>query len=172
VTAEQEILSAYGENPNAIYSINEISRRIGKAYPYVHKNVHALIARGVLKRYEVGRSHLCSLDLKNTHAILLLALNHAHKYDALPEHVKQRAQALVMYQEDIDVLLYHEIRDELIIVTKNPLSHIPTITPKQLKQQLLEDETLYAHHTIIAGYEYFYSILATTEITRRYHPLL
>ncbi len=168
MTAEQEILSAYGENPNAIYSINEIARRIGKAYPNVHKTVRTLVDKGILKRHEVGRSHLCSVNLDDNRAVLLLALNHTSKYESLTEDIKQQVAKLKARPHDI--ILYHETRDELIIVNQEPATD--SITPQQLHRRLLEDETLYSHHTLIAGYENFYSLITTPEITRRYHPLL
>ena len=171
MTAEQEILSAYGENPNGIYSINEISRRIGKAYPNVHKTVQTLVHKGILKRHPMGRSHLCSVNLEDNRAILLLALNHAHKQETLPEHIKQQLIQLAPHKQQIDAIIYHEPQETLLVITEHELEH-PTITTKQLHQQLLEDETLYTQHTIITGYEYFFALLTSPDITRRYHPLL
>lgn len=170
MTAEQEILSAYGENPNAIYSINEIAKRIGKAYPHVHKKVRGLIQKGVLKRYEVGRSHLCAVNLENTQAVLLLALNHAHKYEQLPKRVQQ--QALKLKQHNPDAIIYDETTHSLLLITEQPVPEADCLTTQELQERLINEEELYTNHTVIAGYEHIFTLLSTPEIARRYHPLL
>ncbi len=168
MTSEQEILSAYSENPKGIYSINEIAKRLGKAYPHVHKTVRMLIDKGVLKRHEVGRSHLCSINFEDKRAILLLALNHTSKYETLPEDVKQRAAELLHVPHDI--IVYHETKKRLYTVGGTTPTH--TLHAQELLDMLLADEDFYANHTVLSGYENFYALINHPHITRRYHPFL
>ena len=133
----------------------------------MHKTVRALVDKGILRRHEVGRSHLCAVNLEDTRAILLLALNHTRKYELLPEAIKQQSARLKLLPHDI--ILYHETTRTLLRVSD---ADDDAMSQEDLQKRLLEDETLYMHHTIITGYEAFYALITAPEITRRYHPLL
>ena len=177
MTLEQEILGTYDHNPVAVYSINQISKRVGKSYPYVNKKVHALIDQGILKRRETGRSHLCSINFANKHAVMLLALNELEKHEAVPAQAMQLAKQLdaAKHEGPINALIYDPTSKQLLIISPHapkldePHAHLTT---EQLRERLLSDEDLYARRIVISGHEHFFSLLATAEIQRRYHPLL
>jgi hypothetical protein len=61
------------------YSINEIARLLHRTYPYVHKKVTELLKDGILSEVALGNVRLCSINLANDDAILLLALNASKK---------------------------------------------------------------------------------------------
>lgn len=177
MTLEQEILGTYDHNPVAVYSINQISKRVGKSYPYINKKVHALIDQGILNRKETGRSHLCSINFSNKHAIMLLALNELEKHADVPEDAMQLAKELdaAKHEGPINALVYDPTTNQLLVIAP----HAPRIDAKhqhlttdELRKRLLADEDFYARRVVISGHEHFFSLLATPEIQRRYHPLL
>ena len=80
---EQEILGIYNRDITAVLSINQIAKKLNKAYPYINSKVNALIRQGVLKKVQVARSNLCSINLDSNKAIALLSLNEAIEREKL-----------------------------------------------------------------------------------------
>lgn len=172
MTGEQDILAAYNSDIKGVFSIHELSRRLGKAYPYVHRNVHKLVEKGILKKAAMGRSHLCSVNLRNKQAVLLLALNELQKHEHVPVEMRNRAREIEETQSHDPVLMiiYAPNTNELLVV--HDKEEETYLTREELKKRLIEDEKLYEKHIVLAGYENFYSLLTEAEIERRYHPLL
>jgi len=86
-----KIIAIYRENPMNFLSINEISKRLGKKYPYVHKRTKELIKQGILKMILVGRSNLCALNLDNAFTRHILGYSELVKQQCskLPEKLKK-----------------------------------------------------------------------------------
>lgn len=77
---EREIVGLYEGNILAEYSINEIARKLGrKGYSFIHGKVMSMVKAGVLKKRVVGTSALCSLNLSEYGAMLLLCQIEAWK---------------------------------------------------------------------------------------------
>ena len=80
---EQEIISVYDKNIYSFYSINQISKKLNKTYPYINKKVSYMIKENILKKYIMGNSYLCSPNLNNEKTVILLTLNEIKKRDIL-----------------------------------------------------------------------------------------
>ena len=174
MTLEQEILATYNTNPIAVFSINEISKRIGKSYPYVNKTVHALIKQGILNRKETGRSHLCSINLANKQAVMLLALTELEKHETIPTNILEEAKKLDAQKQHHQALIYDPTTKQLLVITNNKPNNTTAkhLNTEQLTKQLLENKTFYEQKIVISGHEYFYNLITDPTITKRYHPLL
>ena len=76
---ELDIISLYDNNLKSLFSINQISKKLDKKYPYINKKVKQLIKSDILQKINFGRSHLCSINLDSDRAIILLSLNEIRK---------------------------------------------------------------------------------------------
>jgi DNA-binding Lrp family transcriptional regulator len=172
VAIELDIIRVYDNNLRGVYTIRAIAQRLGLAYPYVHRTVHKLLDLGVLRTVHVGRSHCLSLDLRNRRAILYLTELELRKRAALPESVQAVAQQL---DRDgtlaIETVIYGN--NQLYLVGKGAFPSAKTVTRDELKELLLTTE-LFKTHTILHGYERFFTFLASIQpsLDEAYNPLV
>ncbi len=76
VDVEQDIVDLYDRDLLAEYSINQITRKLGrKGYGFVYDKISSMLDRGVLKKRVVGTSSLCSLNFDEYGTVLLLCRN-------------------------------------------------------------------------------------------------
>jgi len=85
---EEEIFGIFCRDITLALSINQIASRLQKAYPHVYSVVISLIREGILNKAQVGRSYLCSINLKNENAVLLLSLAALKRRDMLLKRKK------------------------------------------------------------------------------------
>ena len=69
---QSRLLQLFDENFNSEFTINQISKKIGLDYAYVNREVNKLIKKEIISKKTVGNSNLCSLNLKNDEAIVLI----------------------------------------------------------------------------------------------------
>jgi hypothetical protein len=93
---ELEIIGLFNRDINLLLSINQIAKKLNKAYPYINSKVNDLIKEGILNKVEVGRSYLCSINLENEKAIVLLSLNEIYKKE---KQLKKTPKAQHLLQE-------------------------------------------------------------------------
>lgn len=79
---ENDIIGIFNRDPTLFLSINQISKRLKKAYPHINSKVNALIKQGILNKTLVGRSCLCSINLQSDKAIVLLSYNEIEKKES------------------------------------------------------------------------------------------
>jgi len=103
---EKEIIGIFNRNISAFLSINKISKKLRKAYPYINTKVNQLIKEGILNKTVIGKSYLCSINLENDKAIALLILNEAiekqsffksKKFTKLEEEIKDIKKKFKIY---------------------------------------------------------------------------
>lgn len=78
---EQEIIALFDAIKTG-YTINQISTKLNKAYPYVNKKVNEFIEEGIFRKLVVGKSYLCSLNLTNEKATVLLTIHEIRKKES------------------------------------------------------------------------------------------
>ncbi|MBN1793026.1 hypothetical protein JW826_05070 [Candidatus Woesearchaeota archaeon] len=179
---EQEIIELYSDNPSSVYSINQIASKLGKKYPYINKKVTILIKNKIFKKIVVGRSHLCSLNLKNDETIYLLILNEIRKKKKEMERSQRLEQAskylakaaraanipLILKQKNsiLFVLDTKEAKNEFekSMVKQALHGHEASLmTKEEFLQALKEDKTLHEDHTILHGFEKYYEYIREIE---------
>ena len=179
---EQDILELYSDNPSSLYSINQIATKLGKKYPYINKKVTILIKSQIFRKTVIGRSHLCSLNLKNDETIYLLILNEIRKKKKLLES-NPRLREATSYICKVARLSGAEIalkdRQGLLFVTprkeeaealsrsivKQALGgHEFRAMPRQeFLEMLKEDREIHSSHTILQGFEKYYECIREIE---------
>jgi len=75
------IVDLLARNTEKKFTINEIAKALGQYYSFVHRTVNGLIKDGVVIKNTAGRSHLCSLNLKNEKTLTLIQLSEIEKRD-------------------------------------------------------------------------------------------
>ncbi|MEM4397307.1 MAG: hypothetical protein QW757_01625 [Candidatus Woesearchaeota archaeon] len=76
---EKDIIEIFNRDISSFYTINQISKKLNKAYPYINNKVNSLIKEGILTKIVAGKSYLCTINLDSEKAIALLTLNEAEK---------------------------------------------------------------------------------------------
>ncbi len=74
---ELRIIELYNRDITLLLSINQIAKKLNKAYPHINTKVNEFIKEGIFNKVQVGRSYLCSINLENPKAVALLMLNDA-----------------------------------------------------------------------------------------------
>ncbi len=91
---EKEILGIFDRDIYSFLSINQVSKKLGKAYPYINAKVNELIKEGVLNKSQIGRSYLCSLNLNSEKTIALLSLMGTEKKEKILGKIKNSKEII------------------------------------------------------------------------------
>ena len=101
IELQMNILSSFSDT-GELLSINEISHRIKKAYPQVHKEVKKIIGDGILRAQNIGKSIACIPDFSNPRTVLLYALSEEKKSKLFSEKNKPVKAAREIIRKKID----------------------------------------------------------------------
>jgi len=179
---EQEIMGLYNGEISAMYSINQIAALLNKKYPYINKKVTSLINQEIFKMTIVGRSHLCSLNLKNEETIIILILNEIKRKKAELRKNKSLYK-LIDYIEKLSRTAFISVAlkkdNTLILVSENTdkFDSIRKGIPKQIFNEckiellvkddflklLLKDKSFYQSRIILYGFEKYYEYVRAVE---------
>lgn len=190
---EQDIISLYSKDISSLYSINQIAHKLGKKYPYINKKVTLLIKNNIFKRTIIGRSYLCSLNLKNDETVYLLILHEIQKKKAELE-LDPSLQGVLDYVEKarkiINLQLVLKSKDRILFVLDRPdekeqfekavvkqamKDYTTEIhTKESFLKELLSSKELHEKHIILHGYEKYYDYIREIEdeLKLRYSKLI
>lgn len=169
---ELDILQLFDNNLRGFYTINAISTKLDKAYPYVHRTVHALIGLGVLRSVPVGKSLCLTVNLRNRRAVLYLTELELAKRSQLPAAVQTLAKELdAAGTLAIETVVYGD--GNAYVVGSGSHPGLTTISSERFKELLLTT-SLFSEHVVLAGYERFFAYLASIqqELDGKYNPLV
>jgi DNA-binding Lrp family transcriptional regulator len=116
---EREIIGIFNRDICAFLSINQISKKLNKAYPHINAKVNELLEEGILTKYEIGRSYQCSINLNNEKAVALLTLNESEKKEQAISKIKNNkalSDELLSIRKQFKVFTIILNKDELIFV--------------------------------------------------------
>lgn len=174
-TLEQEILGLYNVNVSSMYSINQIATLLKKKYPYINKKVTSLIENDIFKMTIVGRSHLCSLNLKNEETIHGLILNDIRRKKAELEKnisLRKTTEYIEKLSRNADIKVVLKSKNNILFVSENRenCEHISRgvlkqalhdyeakfLTKEEFLRLIAEDKTLQQERIILYGFEKYY----------------
>ena len=69
---QARLLQLFDQNFNSESTINQIAKKLGFDYAYANREINKLIKKDIVSKKTVGNSNLCSLNLKNDEAIVLI----------------------------------------------------------------------------------------------------
>ena len=179
---EQDIISLYSKDISSLYSINQIAHKLGKKYPYINKKVTLLIKNNIFRKTVIGRSYLCSLNLRNDETVYLLILNEIHKKTS---ELKQNPELneIIDYVDKakklINLQLVLKSRDRILFVLDKPEEKeqfekaivkqamkdykAEIHTKESFLKEMLKTKELHEKHTILHGYEKYYEYIREIE---------
>lgn len=139
-------------------TIRQISKLIKKSYAYSNKEVWELIDKEVLNKKEIGKSVICSINLKNEMARTLLALNSTLEKQ---DHFKEKDMAeMIKPLKENNALTAFFSKNKLFVVCINKSSL------KNIKANLLTKEEFVSSikeigfdNLLIYGYEKYWEII-------------
>jgi len=161
---EMDILSLYDSNLVACFSINQISKSLGKAYPYINKKVTGMLNEQILKKIVIGNSYLCSLNLENEKTVLLLSMLELQKR----KDNKELSQFIENNRWNITIHTVFQHKKQLVFIIENLKDrrkvdrHFPgsiIVDKKEFLDLISEEEELFRKHTVLYGTERFFELL-------------
>ncbi len=164
---ETRILSIYLAGSEAeAYTISELARRTGAAYPHVHAAARRMAADGLLEIRAVGRASYCSVNLADGLARNLLAQAalrrkpsalsspNLRNLDAEVQRLaveEPRLIAALLAKEGLRLIVTE--RDAVRpILRKTALLNVSFSTPDELRDELLGSMALLDGATPLLGY--------------------
>jgi hypothetical protein len=162
---EQSIIGLYAKDLSAGFTILQIAKLLGKAYPYINRKVNDFITEGIFTKTVVGKSHLCRIDPHNPKAIVLLTI---HWLRAIESRKINEPSFESLLSEISTLRLSHNAlaaieTEEGIIIVGNE-SEIPAgILLSSMRIKFVEPQTASATlrdikvKFVLMGFEYYYS---------------
>jgi len=178
---EQDIIKLYDSNLVSVFSINQISKKLNKKYPYINKKINDLLKHKIMSKIVIGKSHLCGLNFFNDKTHLLLSLNEINKKskvkqtDAVTAFINRSFSDMcihsVIFFDNTLVFVVDDLKQRRTIEKKFPESII--VDKEELIDLIIENKQLYSNHTVIYGNERFFELIKHNldEIKRCYSPL-
>ncbi len=193
---ELDIIRLYDSNFVNLFSINQISRLLNKKYPYINKKVKGMIKEGILKKTIVGKSHLCSLNLKSRKAVLLMALNEISKLekgiknkkearagrkaineiaDKISEFVNKNILMVNIFSVVVSdrriVFIVDDKKKRRLIFSE--FENAEVVEKDEFLDMLVYDESIIKNHIVVYGVENFFELvsIASDELKREYSPI-
>lgn len=160
----QEIIGLYNDDIGGTFSISEIARRLKRAYPYIHRKVTGLLSQGILTEVVIGKSRLCSINLANDDAILLLSLNESRrKRELLKKEPKLKTLLHSLEGTAPNVAAIIRAKGELIIIADQLFEHrIPgarVMASAAFKEFYLQDDEARRTHVVLYSFEKYFAII-------------
>jgi hypothetical protein len=179
---EQAIIGIFQDDLSKVLSINEIARRLHKAYPYVHKKTSFFISENILKKTHIGNSFQCSLNLHEEKTRLFMKINEINKRDASIKkddtllRIKKeiegdiaaipglRVDTVIMHGNDIFYVL-EDMEHSSIIQQKNKLEkhNLIFFNKETFLQYFLNNSHLMKNHVILYGIDSYLEITSELE---------
>jgi hypothetical protein len=172
MAVELDIIRLFDSNLRGFYTINTISQKLGKAYPFIHRKVHALLNVGVLRKVTVGGSLCISVNLQSRRAVLYLTELELEKRAKLPDALQKVAKQL---ETDgtlaIETAVYGN--GQIYVVGNGSYPGAKTVSAEEFKELLLTT-SLFSEHAVLHGYERFFTYLSSlqSELDSAYNPLV
>lgn len=165
-----------------MYSINQIASKLNKKYPYINKKVTSLVANNIFKMTVVGRSHLCSLNLKNeetVHALILNEIRRKNKELGKEDALKKITEYVDKISRTADLKVVLKLKKTILFVLENKESRDSInrgvlkqalhnyesefLTKREFLRRLVEDESLSKDRIILYGFEKYYELIRVVE---------
>jgi hypothetical protein len=169
-------------------SINQISKKLKKSYPYINSKVNELIEQGIFNKIQVARSYLCSINLKNDQAIVLLTLNEIKKKNKFLikkknfeiekiTKIKNKFKIYTIFFSDNKLCFVLDyINDKDAILNQFPFikKYNPRFFDKiSFQENILSEKSILENHIILYAFEKYFELIEEIEekLFIKYSPL-
>lgn len=174
---ETEIIEIFREDITRLLSINQIAKKLGKSYPYIHKKVNEFIDEGIFKTKKIGNSILCTINLQNEEARAFLIINEVlHKKKVLKNNpeIKNKLEEIEELKEKNHIWTVIQNSNHTIIISeeKKEFKGFKVLNKEEFQQQVFKDYSLIKDHTILYHHEEYYEIIGEIEDKLRNKQLM
>lgn len=160
------------------YSINEISKQLNKAYPFINRKVSDLLKNNILRKVTVGKSHLCSLNLANEKTRLMLSELELSKKELIESDAEYKKKIEVIHafiEKDnfytnihcvllagkYTVFIISDLKHRHEIYSK--FTDVIVIDPTELGEFFLSTKEAFLDNTVIYGAPKFFEFVGQNE---------
>ena len=153
MNGEVSIIKLFCRDLSRELTIRQVSKLIKKSYAYTNKEVWDLVKKGVLNKKEIGKSVVCSLNLKNEMTKVLLSLNSALEKQ---EHLKDKEE-LIKELKEKDAYTAFISNKKLIIISKEKISvkNAKILDKKEFASFIKENQD----NLIVYGFEKYWELV-------------
>ena len=167
---EQKIIGIFNKDITKLYSINSISKLLKTSYPHINQKVNSLIKDGIIKKITIGKSHMCSMDLKSDLAISYLSIDEINnkKKKLITKSIKEFSKSLIetkktkniiFSNKTLYVLIDEEDKKYFSRFKKEFQKNIIFANEQEFKEILLKDSKIVKDHIILQSYESYFKLL-------------
>ena len=161
---EKRIIGLLRDNPDTIFSISTIAKRLNIAYSHSHKFVKKLSAKGILKQQKIGNTIICTLNLKNTLTLARLA---ELEYEQTSKWIEKNPKAEKIFEkievvkDDVHSILIHGNKIILLIPEKITNSDFSLFRNRTVmtRNQMIKNKSYYKNAVILYGAEAYISLI-------------
>ncbi|MGV8087221.1 MAG: hypothetical protein ACP5N1_06345 [Candidatus Woesearchaeota archaeon] len=174
---EQAIIEVFQEDLSSTFSINRVSKILGKSYPLINKKSNLFLKEEILKKINVGNSYQCFLNMRNDKTRVLMALNEINKKELLVQKnnyiqsvideiyqlsKKFPIETVLLYKKTIlfvmiDTKMKKELM-ELCALTKNYT--LVFFDKKDFQDYFLNNKDLQKYHLILYNMDIYLNIIS------------
>jgi hypothetical protein len=130
-------------------TINQIAKRVNKAYPNVYTTTKHLIDLNILRKEIVGKAHLCRLNLDNPTTLLYISLVKAREFE-------QRSNPTIQQKYPQDSLLVWNYENQKIQITHHPQTDSLTLADFLNKKNFWD---ICSKGTLLKGHAHYPTLL-------------
>ena len=167
---ELRIIELFNRDITLLLSINQIAKKLNKAYPHINTKVNQLIKEEIFNKVQVGRSYLCSINLDNTKAVALLVLNDAIKKESFLKKLNKefsdelnkiskefKIYTIFLSKKKIYFVLDHIHDKEAIKIISKELKRFDLMffSKSQFQEQIIHDKKLLDKTILYASQKYY-----------------
>lgn len=182
---EIEIIELFRQDLTRVLSIRQISKELGRTYPYIHKKVSEFLEDGIFKQIKIGNSILCSINLQSEQAILLLSINEIKKKNELIKQNKTLTKKILKIKtvnSEVPIQTALQVKTQTIIVTENKFykkalmkefSNSLILTREEFQETIVCDYSKFQDHTLLYHNERYFELIGAMEeeLEIKYSPL-
>ncbi len=164
-TLKHRIIELLSRDPDKLYSISDIAKKLGAAYSHAHNFTTQLTREEVLNIQKIGNVSVCRLNLKNPLTLSYLSLietrktlqwtrknPHATKLYEKIEHVKDNVHSILIKNNRIIIIVPEKITGADFSMFRN--------RSVMNRSQLTRNRHHYKNCVILHGAEKFWSFMA------------
>ena len=177
---EQDIIGVFQYNLCSTFSINEVSKKLHKAYPYINKKTNFFFDENILKKIPIGKSYQCFLNLSDEKTRIFMAMNEINRkqalltgngeYASLDQEIAQLTkkfsiESILLYKRSIIFILPDLGKKDKImeytVLTKNYT--ILFFTKSSFQEYFIDNNDIQKYHTVLSGTDWFIRMIAELE---------
>ena len=136
---EQSIIGVFQDDLSSTYSINEISKTLNKAYPYINKKTNFFLKEDIIKKISVGKSYRCFLNLSNEKTKIFMSMNEINKKESF---LQKNSDFKPIVEEISFILSASSVSHDILAIVLHKKNLLFVVNNINVKEQILSMSAL------------------------------